>query len=139
MQCKDPEKEKNIKKEYLKTKRRKKYCRRLKTHYHWLWARNSVKSHRRRGYIVNISVQELTKMALHTIHCPMCGCPLKWHPGKFQSNSPTLDRKENTTTIDKNNSWIICRRCNSTKLDRSFNDFLTYCIMILRKFEYQAE
>ncbi len=64
-----------------------------------------------------ISTSELIKMAQGAVHCNYCGIELNWSAGKgkTRSNSPTLDRKENGTKIDRDSIQILCHRCNSIK------------------------
>ena len=49
----------------------------------------------------------------------------------MQPNSPTLDRINNENVITNENIWIICSRCNATKLDRTLSEFIDYCQYII--------
>src|ERR1700681_4508371 len=55
------------------------------------WATACLSGHRRRGYDVKISSEELYQMAVHTELCFICGCQINWELGKkgrMQSDSP---------------------------------------------------
>ena len=102
------------------------------------WADVSLRSHRKKGSIIDITVKELVGLARDTPNCSICGCGLNWSygtkNGKLQSNSPTLDRTKNENTINRNNIMIICHSCNATKRNRTMDEFVEYCEMISKKF-----
>ena len=102
-------------------------------HRYLIWASSTLRNHKIKGYIINLPRIDLEKMAKNTIHCPLCGCELKWNFGASHSNSPTLDRIDNEDIINKNSVWIICRQCNTTKGSRSLKEFSDYCKMIIKK------
>lgn len=102
------------------------------------WADVSLRSHRKKGSVIEITVKELVGLAKDTPNCIICGCELNWSygtkGGKLQSNSPTLDRIDNGEKINKNNIMIVCHSCNATKRNRTMNEFVEYCRMIADKF-----
>lgn len=105
---------------------------------HKMWVKYTIIDHRRKGYTVNIKNEELVEVAKKTTHCPICNNPLNWDyktkNGKTQPNSPNLDRTNNGKILTLKNTQIICRKCNSTKLDRTMKEFINYCSMVHKKF-----
>ena len=93
------------------------------------WARATLSRHRHKGYITEITSSELTEIARRTEHCYYCGCEFDWDPkhGKCLPNSPSMDRIDNDQIIRKTNIRIICHSCNTTKLDRTHEEFVEYC------------
>ena len=104
------------------------------------WAVNSISNHKRRGYIINITNDELEKMALNTKICIYCGSNLIYKNNgkgdKINDNRPSMDRINNENEININNVQIICSRCNVTKLNRTHDEFIEYCKIIAEKFKY---
>lgn len=103
---------------------------------YWVWS--SISSHKRRGYIINISSKELERIANNTKICKYCGCELKYTYGERKTvkrNSPTLDRIDCEKEINKNNVQIICFKCNVTKQERSHKEFVEYCSNISNIFK----
>jgi hypothetical protein len=102
---------------------------------HRMWAKQSINTHRIKGYEIYITLEELTKLAQETIACPMCGLQLKWKYGVgVTERSPTLDRINNGKTLELHNVWIICRTCNYHKSNKSMKDFIAYCKTIAAKY-----
>ena len=93
------------------------------------WAHCVIKTHKGDGYVMHITTSELEKIAENVSNCPLCGCALDWTPlkGKKSPNSPSIDRINNGHMLSPENIMIICSKCNSTKLDRSFMEFYEYC------------
>jgi hypothetical protein len=79
-------------------------------------------------YEISLTVDELTEMATITEVCPICGATLDYsfRKGKILDNSPSLDRKDNSLVVSKNNCWIVCHQCNRTKSNRSVDEFVAY-------------
>jgi len=100
------------------------------------WARNSIHKHRQAGYNVEFSADQLISMAATTKHCSICGQELDWSGGKGRAgwNSPSIDRIDNNDILRLDNVQIICRHCNTTKLDRTMAEFVKYCKMVVDKF-----
>jgi hypothetical protein len=71
-----------------------------------------------------------------------CGCKLS-HDTPYgerglipKTNHPILDRINNETVLRLDNVEIICWKCNSTKLNRTKEEFYEYCrdvYMILKQ------
>jgi len=106
-------------------------------HKNWIrkWCIGTINHHRNCGYVLKFTLDDLYNLAMNTKKCFYCGCDLKWYPGKLQPYSPTLDRIDNGKELERNQIEIICRKCNSTKQDRNFHEFIRYCISISNKFK----
>lgn len=130
----NPEKEKEIRKRF----------REKNPHYHkeyrmkypikdWVYA--TIANHKKR-YKVNVKAKELISLANLTTHCSICNKKLDYSHGKKKLNlaSPTIDRINNEKVLNKNNIWIVCHQCNTTKGIRKFNEFVKYCEMVVNKF-----
>jgi len=101
------------------------------------WVIGTANNHKRRGYEIVATRPELLDMARNATSCPLCGTALNWgkkEKGHLIPESPTLDRKFNGNRISKDNSWIICHRCNSIKHTLPMPEFVSYCKMIVDKF-----
>jgi hypothetical protein len=112
------------------------YKKKYKTNrpYYQRWVQQVLKSHKSRGYIINIAWQELMEYAKTITHCPLCGCKLrseKTYGSKAELDSPSLDRINNEDIIDLEHCWIICLGCNIAKRERTLTEFLEYCKMVL--------
>jgi len=106
-----------------------------RNHYPYrYWASGVLRLHRRRGFTINISVDDLERIAKETIYCPICKCKLCWTNPKSFPSSPTLDRINNENFLNEENSWIICYHCNCSKQDRTIKEFIEYC-KIVAKYE----
>ena len=79
-------------------------------------------------------LDDVRKAAKRTKFCPICRCELKYCNGPQKANSATLDRIDNMEIVAPDDIWIICRRCNTTKSDRSMAEFVSYCMMVAEKF-----
>ncbi len=102
------------------------------------WCTYTLYHHKRNGFVVNISHDEMCKIVELINNCNICDCELDWglgghKKGKTLPNSPTLDRVNNEKIINKNNIMIMCFRCNKTKHDRTIEEFLEYCKMVISK------
>jgi hypothetical protein len=98
-------------------------------------ASSSLSSHRKRGFIVEITTEELTEMLETTTHCPICGCKFEMRYGNgFLKTSQTVDRINNEQTLTKDNVWILCHACNSMKGSLTMKEYVEYSRMIVEKF-----
>ncbi len=94
---------------------------------YYKWARRCLYSHRERGHIVLISIEELINLAKQTKYCNICGTKLSYftdvddHINRYIKHA-TLDRILNTTTYTINEVGILCNRCNSIKGDLNINE-----------------
>ena len=100
------------------------------------WASTTLSAHRIRGCEVLISTSELKAMAEQARYCKICGCELNWivGKGKIMNNSPSLDRTDNTAVMATGNVQIVCCSCNTTKRDRSMDEFIEYCRLVIRRY-----
>jgi hypothetical protein len=106
------------------------------------WSIACLSGHRRRGYAVQLTPKELYEIASKTESCFICGCQLNWqlgNKGHMLNVSPTLDRIDNEDVITKDNILILCYKCNATKRDRTFAEFVTYCTNVSKKFYSHLE
>jgi 5-methylcytosine-specific restriction endonuclease McrA len=86
--------------------------------YKKVWCYQTLKSHERDGFILDISVDELFDIIKDNKTCAICGTSLKWYSNGFNCTiSPTLDRINNEKIINKDNVQILCMACNSSKGD----------------------
>jgi hypothetical protein len=102
----------------------------INKHSHRIWARNTLFDHNKKGYKINIKLNDLEKLAKETIHCLFCKTPLDWSRGKKggpKYNSPSLDRMNNEKNLTLNNVMIICKQCNASKQNRNLEEFVSYC------------
>src|SRR5574344_770488 len=106
-------------------------------HYRRLWSCYTLGGHRRYGYNVTITPDELHEIALKTERCFYCNELIDWSPrkGKLNVRSPSLDRSNNEKEMRIDNVKIICHLCNTTKQQRTHEEFLDYCYQIAARFE----
>lgn len=109
------------------------------------WCRGVIQSHRRSGYIIKFTAKELSTFVLNTPVCNYCGCKLS-HDVPYgerglipKTNHPTLDRINNESVLTLDNVEIICWKCNSTKLNRTKEEFYEYCRGIYMKLKQDYE
>lgn len=94
------------------------------------WAKLTIRKHKSRGFIVGFSLQELVTFIAPCDTCQLCGRKLSWTNTKIQDDSPTLDRINNQKSLMLDTIAILCHQCNSTKRNRSIQEFLNYLIHI---------
>lgn len=107
----------------------------IQNHPHRSWAIATINSHKARGHQVELTTDELETLARETTNCFYCDKKLKFvrYSGHSMA-SPSLDRLDNGLNICRENIAICCRQCNSSKLNRTLNEFIEYCRMIVDKF-----
>lgn len=95
-----------------------------------MWAHGCI-SHKKRNkkFNVTLTVEELTIKAENTKECPLCGCKLNYTEKRRKTTgcSPTIDRINNESIVSNDNIWILCHSCNSTKRNRTLQEFIEYC------------
>jgi hypothetical protein len=103
---------------------------------HRIWARNTFRSHKKSGYIMDISIDDIEIIAIQSKQCNICDIELNWghKNGALEPNSPTLDRINNEKTINKNNIEILCHRCNTAKGKGTREEYIMRCVYIAKKF-----
>ena len=109
-------------KEYKKEWRENNYVR--------IWCTHTIHNHKRRGYIVNITIDELYNIVKDEPSCEICGKELEWYStgkGKTTNLSPSLDRKNNENEINKDNISILCYKCNAKKNSESIEENVVWC------------
>ena len=109
-------------KEYKKEWRENNYVR--------IWCSSTINSHKKRGYIVNITIDELYNIVKDEPSCEICGKELEWYStgkGKTTNLSPSLDRIYNENEINKDNISILCHKCNTKKHSDSIEENLVWC------------
>lgn len=91
----------------------------------WHWSGKSITNHKRNGYAVNITQQELHGYALKVDRCEDCDAILSWGYGHgYNARSPVCDRRENSGALEFGNIAIVCCQCSSSKNDRALEDWL---------------
>lgn len=127
----------------------------IKYHPRVTWVINTIKSHKKKGYTVELEHNYLLKVAEETNYCNICGKLLMWskriawdsdfkcyHSGIYKHTlkgrglhpaTPTLDRVNNEKHIDKDNFQIVCMECNITKSKRTMKEFMDYCNLISKR------
>lgn len=126
---------KDVNKSRLKSREARK-----KLPYTYIWAMNTKNHHRYRGYTVEMSFADLEEKAKKTPNCDFCEKPLEWNKGVegrkvYSKRSPTLENINCEKVINKVNSFILCRECNTTKMDRTLSEFFDYCEFIIQRKE----
>lgn len=64
-------------------------------------------------------------------YCPILGVKLEFGDIKCFSNSPTLDRKDNSKGYVPGNVWVISHRANTMKGSSSMEELRTFCTACL--------
>lgn len=103
------------------------------------WCGRCISNHKKSGHTAAITAEELLVLAQPVSHCPICGIELAWGRAVSKQeeqagNRPSADRTDNTKILSKDNIMIMCKRCNATKLDRTFQEFIDYCRNVVAKF-----
>ena len=103
--------------------------------YHRHWANATILNHRKMGFTVNITREELTARAHKTPNCEYCGRELGWISGKkhISTHSPTLERIHNEQILTMQNTLIVCNGCNKAKGNLSLEEFVNMCRNITDK------
>jgi len=101
-----------------------------KNNYVRRWCYNTINKHKKCGYIVNITIDELYNIVKDEPSCEICGKELEWYStgkGKTTNLSPSLDRIYNGNEINKDNISILCHKCNAKKHSDSIEENLVWC------------
>lgn len=97
------------------------------------WAINTLKNHKRRGFVIDVDAEKLIEHARTVTHCPVCGRKIEW--GGHERNrmlSPSLDRINGDRTIRLDNIQITCVQCNVGKGDGDVESFVSFCKNVVR-------
>jgi len=103
------------------------------------WARLRINSKISQGFDVRITREELAAKAEQTACCPLCGVEFNYldRKGTTTATAPSLDRIDNEHIVTNDNTWIVCYQCNSTKRNRTLQEFIDYCTTI-SKYKQQS-
>lgn len=97
------------------------------------WAIQGLARHRRKGYNMQMSYQDLLKLLHATKTCRICGKILDPNLGR-KPLSPSIDIIDpHIKKSSPSNVQIICRQCNVSKLDRSMEEFVDYCRLVIER------
>lgn len=108
------------------------------------WIRNVRDHHKRRGYMLEVTFDEMVKLCHESKNCKICNIPLSWDYIQFgitarTQQSPSLDRTDNEKVMSKDNIQLLCLKCNVTKGDRTMKEFIEYCNNVAEKFIVKRE
>lgn len=98
------------------------------------WASKTIYQHKKDGYAVGLTTNELAEIASNTKTCGYCDCLLCWTNTKTRPNSPTWDRLDNGDTMTLENTLIVCSKCNSEKRARSHKQYIQDSYALALKF-----
>jgi 5-methylcytosine-specific restriction endonuclease McrA len=96
-------------------------------------AMTCLKNHKTK-VLVNLTLDELETKYISTTVCPICGEKINYNSTSTTDKSPSLDRIDNGLEINFENTWIICHSCNSTKRNRTMEEFVKYCELVYKKY-----
>jgi DNA-directed RNA polymerase subunit M/transcription elongation factor TFIIS len=100
-----------------------------------MWAIDTLNGHRRNGFIINITIDELTNYAMLVDKCEYTGIELNWFSRGCQSyNSPSLDRLNGEREIRIDNIRIISYKMNAMKQDLTFKEYINHCKFMVSKY-----
>jgi 5-methylcytosine-specific restriction endonuclease McrA len=68
-----------------------------------------------KGVACTITKEQLAEKYQATTNCPICGVKLAFNTGKALNDSPSRDRLNVKLGYTDENTFIICRGCNSAK------------------------
>lgn len=95
-----------------------------------------IDSHKRKGYIVIITKEELINKINEINKCAICNKTLSkvYGRGKIFDDSLSIDRINNEKELRNDNIQVVCHNCNVTKQNRTMEEFVNYCKVIYLKF-----
>jgi hypothetical protein len=106
--------------------------------FHRRWAYDTIRHHIEKGIEVRITLNALEQIAKDNSTCALCNDPLVWAKGSGErgsnGKSPTLDRVNNDSFIDLGNFMIVCHDCNSTKRDRTLEEYKAFIAKMYKIF-----
>lgn len=108
------------------------------TNPHRAKASSTLSSHRSRGFIVNITLDECAALFENSKTCPICGKILRKTLEQTSTHgayhdSASLDRINNEKILNNDNVWIICYECNIMKGEKSMKEFIECCDNIVKR------
>ena len=75
----------------------------------------------KRGIEFDLDLVELNDLSF-PITCPILDIPLKYHRGKAQDNSYSIDRRDSSKGYTIDNIVVISNRANKLKSDATLNE-----------------
>ncbi len=94
------------------------------------WSRHTIYTHRKRGFIIEITREEIEELARSTKNCAICGREFDWiRRGKVNSHTPTLDRINNEKVLSRMTVQLVCWECN-----RTLHEFVRFCSTVVARF-----
>lgn len=103
------------------------YVKNKKVNHRHKWASVTIATHRKSGYIVNMTPLSLLNKIKDITHCPFCNVELSFgNNKKMRANSPTLDRINNGKILNLDNTRVLCAFCNKVKGDKTLEDLFLY-------------
>jgi hypothetical protein len=106
----------------------------MNKNHRWYWAYNSLYGHKRLGYQVQMSTEELYEYARNVDSCEDCGMELAWGYGHgMNAQTPSLDRRDNDGPVKINNIAIVCLKCSSGKTDKAMAEWRLLALGKLRR------
>lgn len=100
-----------------------------------LWAIDTLNGHRRNGFKINITIDELTNYAMLIDKCEYTGIDLNWfNRGCHAFNSPSLDRLNGEHEIRLDNIRIISYKMNAMKQNLTFREYIEHCKYMVENF-----
>ena len=97
--------------------------------------------HRECGFIVNITNIELEEIAKKTKYCPICHTTLQYYNTATDkrsggvTNTASWDRINNEQDMDKSNTKIICKQCNTLKSNKTLNECNIWCKKFMKYYK----
>jgi len=95
-----------------------------KNHPYQAWAIMTLCKHRKKGYIVDLTPDQIVALLNKNPTCQICGKILTIHKDKAAHDSPTLDRMNNEQHMNLTNVLILCQSCNRAKGKKPLQQFL---------------
>jgi predicted nucleic-acid-binding Zn-ribbon protein len=102
------------------TKNRRKYCQENKLR---VWVYGTIRKHRKDGYDVQVTGDDILEKIRVVIFCRYCGESLQYNKKKMVA----VDRIDNEQIMTNDNTQIICYYCNSRKKNLTHLEFIEYC------------
>lgn len=100
------------------------------------WASGTLGKHKKRGFRIQITIEELVSLFEQTTHCIYCDQKMERNKEILSSSSPTLDILDpKNKVVDINNIQIICHSCNSSKRNRTHQELVDWCKIVVQKFD----
>lgn len=93
----------------------------------------TLAKHIREGKILEITSEQVEDLCKSTKECKICGTMIQYGAPPRTPGLPSLDRINNEKVMTMKNIQIICARCNYSKADRSMEEFINYCGLVIQR------